>query len=228
MLRLITILVLLALANIASAEQSMSLQSPLRVEGTFTRTSADARLNGNELKTTSSASTSLLTYYFRKELFGELGYGKPTLHRQVVNGEIIPTQSSDTNSLFWYGFGFRSQRTGSTSDYLGVGFRFSASIGALEDDNSSKTLRLFSQKDTSQRYGLLQVSIESGNNGSINKLGGKHVWFSNNGIGFGLQWAFGSGRNVEDTGAETSYRTRDAGIVMMYRPKLYSADRFEQ
>ena len=211
----------MVLTCLAHAEQSMAIQSPLRVEGTFTRTSADARLNGNELKTTSSAVTGLVTYYFRKEVFGQLGYGKPTLHRRVVNGEIIPTQSSDTNSLFWYGFGFRSQRQGSTSDYLGVSFRFSASIGELEDDNSSKTLRLFSQKDTSQRFGELEVSIESGNNGSINKLGGKHVWFSSNGFGFGFQWAFGSGRNVEDSGDETSYRTRDAGIVFMYRPKLY-------
>ncbi len=228
MLRLATICVLMVSMCTAYAEQSVTLHSPLRAEGSFTRTSADARLNGNELKTKSSALTGLLTYYFRQELFGELGYGKPTLHKRIVNGQIIPTQSSDTNSLFWYGFGFRSQRKGSISDYLGIGFRLSASVGELQDDNSSKTIRLFSQKDTSKRFGLLQVSRETGNNGSINKIGGKHIWFSTNGIGFGLQWALGSGREIDESGIETSYRTRVAGVVMMYRPKLYNSEVLEQ
>jgi hypothetical protein len=216
-----------AFAN-AYAQENLTNLDPLRLEFSFSQFSASAKQADNEINTKSSDRFGLLTYYFKRQFFGEIGYGRPRTHEVSINSQRIPRLSDENTALALYGFGFRSYRKGSNGEYLGIGLRFSSDLSNESESDSTQTIRLFSQKDTRKRYGVLQLSRENGEAGEISKLGGRHVWFNNDGVGFGFQWAFGIGREINETGLETNYRSRDAGIIVMYRPTLIGSGYVEE
>ncbi|MDB4222741.1 MSCRAMM family adhesin SdrC [Granulosicoccus sp.] len=208
-----------AFAN-AYAQENLTNLEPLRLEFSFSQIGADAKQADNNISTKSSDRFGMLTYYFKRQFFGEIGYGRPRTHEVSINSQIIPSLSDEKTALALYGFGFRSYRKASNGEYLGIGVRFSSDLSNGSESDSTQTIRLFTQKDTRKRYGVLQLSRENGEAGEISKLGGRHVWFNNDGVGFGFQWALGIGREINETGLETNYRSRDAGILLMYRPTL--------
>ena len=208
-----------AFAN-AYAQETLTNLDPLRLEFTFSQVSAKATQADNKINTKSSDRFGLLTYYFKRQFFGEIGYDRPRTHKVSINSQTIPSLSGEKTALALYGLGFRSYRKGSHGEYLGIGLRFSSDLSNESESNSTQKIRLFIQKDTRTRYGILQLSRENGKAGEISKLGGRHVWFNNDGLGFGFQWAFGIGREINEMGLETNYQSRVAGIIVMYRPTL--------
>jgi hypothetical protein len=219
---------LFAAISATHAQETQTNPDPLRLEFSFSQTSADAKRSDNEINTKSSVYFSTLTYYFKRQFFAEAGYGRPSTHEVTINDQIIPLQASEKTALSLYGLGFRSFRRGSNGEYLGIGLRYTSDLSSGANGTSTQTIRLFTQKDTRQRYGVVQLSRENGAAGEISKLGGRHVWFNENGIGFGVQWAFGLGREIDETGLETRYRSRDIGILVMYRPKLLGGPVYEE
>jgi len=203
--------------------KNLTNRSPLRLELSFGKTSSVAKVNSTEVGIKSSDRFGTLTFHFKSQIFGEVGIGKPTLHQTSVNGASLPQQSEADPTMSIFGVGFRSYRKRSNGEFVGVGFRYSSNAETEEDITSSRTVRIFTQKDTVNRYGVVQLSREYGALGDINRISGKHVWFTSSGLGFGFHWAFGAGRDIEESGVEIDYRTRDAGILIMYRPKLHSS-----
>lgn len=222
MVRLATACLLFAALSFASAnaQENRTNLNPLRLEFSFSQTSANAKQADNEISSKSSDRFATLTYHFKKQFFGELGYGRPRTHNISINNQAIQRQDNERTALSLYGVGFRSYRKGSNGEYLGIAIRFTSDLSDESDSESTQIIRLFTQKDTRKRYAVIQLSRANGNAGEISKLGGRHVWFNNDGIGFGVQWAFGIGREVDESGLETHYRSRDAGVIIMYRPKF--------
>lgn len=224
MVRIATACLLFVAMNVvyatANAQENLTNLNPLRLEFSFSQTSADAKQGSNEIGTLSSDRFGTITYYFKRQFFAEVGYGRPRTHKITLNGQSLTTRANQDTALSLYGLGFRSYRKGSDGEYLGIAVRYTSDMSDESNNNSTQIIRLFTQKDTHTRYGVLQLSSENGDAGEINRLGGQHVWFNDNGIGFGFQWAFGMGREVNENGVETNYRSRDAGIIVMYRPSL--------
>jgi hypothetical protein len=224
---LLFVVVSFACAN-ANAQENQTNLNPLRLEFSFSQTSAGAKQADNEIGTKSSDRFATLTYHFKKQLFGEIGYGRPRTHNISINGQTFLRQANKKTALALYGLGFRSYRKGSNGEYLGIAIRFTSDFSSESESKSTQIIRLFTQKDTRSRYGVIQLSRANGEAGEISKLGGRHVWFNNNGVGFGFQWAFGIGREVDEAGLETQYRSRDAGIIIMYRPTLMNNGYIEE
>lgn len=229
MVRLATTCLLFAVLSFASAnaKENLTNLNPLRLEFSFSQTSANAKQANNEISTKSSDRFATLTYHFKKQFFGEIGYGKPRTHNISINNQSILRQENERTALSLYGLGFRSYRNGSNGEYLGIAIRFTSDLSNESDIESTQIIRLFTQKDTRKRYAVIQLSRANGDAGEISKLGGRHVWFNNDGIGFGVQWAFGIGREVDESGLETHYRSRDAGVIIMYRPKFMDREYIE-
>ena len=227
MLRLATVCLLFVAINFAFkeayAQENLTNLNPLRLEFSFSQTTADAKQAGNKIRTKSSNRFGTVTYYFKRQFFGEVGYGRPRTHNILINSQPLTGRENENSDLSLYGLGFRSYRKGSDGEYLGLGIRFTSDLSAESDNNSTQIIRLFTQKDTRDRYGAIQLSRQNGVAGEITKLGGRHIWFGSSGVGFGFEWAFGIGRDVNEAGLETNYRSRDGGVVIMYRPKLMNS-----
>jgi hypothetical protein len=222
MVRLATaclLFVVISLAN-ANAQENLTNLNPLRLEFSLSKNSANAKQADNEISTKSSDRFGTLTYYFKKQFFGEIGYGRPRTHNISINGQTLLRPGNEKKTLSLYGLGFRSYRKASHGEYLGIAIRFTSDLSNKSGSESTQIIRLFTQKDTRTRYAVIQLSRANGNAGEISKLGGRHVWFNTNGVGFGLQWALGIGREVDEAGLETHYRSREVGIIVMYRPTL--------
>ena len=227
MLRLATACLLFVAINFAfknaHAQENLTNLNPLRLEFSFSQTTADAKQGDNKIRTKSSNRFGTVTYYFKRQFFGEVGYGRPRTHNILINDQSLTGRENENTELSLYGLGFRSYRKGSHGEYLGLGIRFTSDLSAESDNNSTQIIRLFTQKDTRDRYGAIQLSRQNGDAGEITKLGGRHIWFGSSGVGFGFEWAFGIGRDVNEAGLETNYRSRDVGVVIMYRPKLMNS-----
>ena len=203
--------------------ENLTNRSPMRLEMSFGKTSSVAKVNSTEVGTKSSDRFGTLTFHFKSQIFGEVGIGKPTLDQTSINGAALPRQSDTDPTMSIFGIGFRSYRKRSNGQFVGIAFRYLSNAETEEDITSSRSARIFTQKDTVKRYGVVQLSREYGSLGDINRISGKHVWFTNGGLGFGFHWSFGAGRDIESSGVEIDYRTRDAGILIMYRPKLHAS-----
>ena len=89
-----------------------------------------------------------------------------------------------------------------------------------DDSEPVNTLRTFWEKDTASRYGVIDVSYSTDDISNLLSVSGRHVWFGHRNIGFGLNWAVGSGSVDTPSGFENmSAGQANLGFVLMYRPK---------
>lgn len=165
----------------------------------------------DEFVITQSGLAGLITYQSASGIFGEAGFSRISTIELEVNGQTFDVDEDDNGSLF--GLGYRIPRVNSDDNYWGIGLR-----RISVDDADQTSLRLFSEKDSPTRYGIVELSYDRDDGFDAISVRGRHIWFSGGVVGLGVAWGLQAGEfDSSAMLAALDSRSFELGVILMFR-----------
>ncbi|MDO6461874.1 hypothetical protein Q4485_14275 [Granulosicoccaceae sp. 1_MG-2023] len=206
---------LLALASsTVHAETTATNGNSIRVDISANSSSTVLDDGFDELTIWETSLQGTLTLQSSYGVYGELGVANITVQEIEIDGRTYDVDEDYDANLFGVGYRFPNQIW--PSQYWGIGYRHADS-----DGSDSNAVRLFSEKDTDLRYGIIEFSYASGDDSDLFSLSGRHVWFLNDVIGLGVNWGVSFGSIDTPSGyADIDTGAANIGGILMIRPRF--------
>ncbi|MBC6906316.1 hypothetical protein DWB84_12690 [Saccharophagus sp. K07] len=167
----------------------------------------------DEVAYVGGALTGLVTFQSEQGFYGQLGAARLSIDEMQINDETYDVNIKESGRSF--GFGYRMPRE-ADGLYWGIGYGRVNAKGA----EAVNSIKVFWEKETDLRYGVISVSYSDGKNTKMLAVAGRHIWFfGHSGFGMGVSWGVGSGKmKSENMNVDMGQAT--LGAIIMLRPKF--------
>lgn len=211
----ISIVILLVLSSSGYAQDILNSNAELRVDFSYHTASTNTGSGHLGVTTSESFLLGLLTLQHNNGFYGQLGLNRSDIHSVRAGGRSFDPELESTGRIL--GFGYRWSPSNMLDEYIGLGFQ-NSDINE-EGISASNSVKIFVEKDDPRWYSIIEVGYSAGDDIGMVGIAGRHAWFGNRVLGFGIAWGLGTGKyKVPEPHLDSSVDSANIGVIIMYRP----------